>query len=55
MIPNNIIESFYNRIKQKLDSGVDKNHPTIQREIDRLLKIDKEIPEKIKELFEKSC
>ncbi len=54
IIPNNIIDTFYERIKRLIDSHKDKNHPLIKKELDRLESINGNIPKKIQELLNES-
>lgn len=42
---------FYDRIKSKLENGYDKNSSIIKKELNRLIEINGNIPEKIKELL----
>src|SRR3972149_2287763 len=52
LIPDDIIDSFYNRIKKILDAGADKKHPSVERELNRIKMLNADvIPEKIKALL----
>lgn len=51
LIPDSIINSFYDRIK-KLLKDADKDHPSIKKELNRILSINgNKIPEKIQTLL----
>jgi len=52
IIPDYIIDSFYNRIKSRLDKGAGKDSETINRELNRIIIINGTIPNKIKKLLE---
>ena len=47
-----IIDIFYERIKWKLEQSGDKNHPSVQRELNRLISIHGSVPEKIQQLLD---
>jgi hypothetical protein len=52
MIPEYIINTFYNRIEKKLNLGHSKNSVSIKRELDRIKLINGDIiPKNIKELL----
>lgn len=45
-------DMFYERIKARLGCGVDKNHPSIQRDVNRVLSLNGDVlPEKISDLL----
>ena len=51
LIPDYLIDTFHRRIADVL-KDVDKDHPSVKRELDRILKINgNKIPDKIKELL----
>lgn len=51
LIPDFITDSFYNRIENLLKE-VDKDHPSVKRELDRILSINgNKLPKKIQELL----
>ena len=54
LIPNNLIDIFYQRIKNLLDTHKDKNHPFIKKELERIKDLNGKIPEKIKDLLKES-
>jgi len=49
--PDFIIDTFYNRIKTKLENGYKKDNNIIKKELDRLILINGTIPDKIKDLL----
>lgn len=54
LIPDNLIDSFYQRIRKLLDSHKDKSHPFIKKELERIKDLNGKIPEKIKDLLKES-
>jgi len=53
LLPQNIIDTFYIRIERILIQGVDKNHPSVKREVNRILIANgNKLPDKIKKLLE---
>lgn len=51
LIPDEIIETFYKRVKLAIDESGDKNHPAVQRELNRIKSINNKIPLRIVELL----
>ena len=54
IVPDNIIDAFYDRIKKRIADHKDKNHPLVKKELDRIKSINGKIPEKIQELLNES-
>lgn len=53
LMPKEIINSFYQSINNLLKQGIDKAHPSIQRELKRILIVNgNKIPDKIKTLID---
>lgn len=51
LIPDYLIETFEKRIKKLLNEGT-KDHPSIKREVDRILSINgNKLPKRIKDLI----
>lgn len=51
IVPNKIIDAFYERIKTKLENGHEKDDDVIKKELDRLISVNGKIPDKIKKLL----
>jgi hypothetical protein len=51
LIPEEIIDTFYNRIKKLIDTHKDKKHPFVKKELDRIKDLNGKIPDKIKNLL----
>jgi len=47
LMPDNVIDTFYNRIEKKLHCGHNVNDESIQNEIDRIILVNGKIPNKI--------
>jgi len=52
LLPDNVIDSFYNRIEKKLNYGHKINDKSIQEEIDRIISLNGDIPSKIVTLLD---
>lgn len=56
LVPDDIVDIFYNRIKTRIEEatkeGFDKTHPSVQREINRIISINGKIPIKIQPLLD---
>ncbi len=52
LIPDFLIDSFHNRIEKLIKQGIEKNHLSIERELNRIRLINGNVlPEKIKLLI----
>jgi hypothetical protein len=51
LLPQDIIDMFYDRVKERLDMGAHKEHPSVKRELDRIIKLNGRIPDMIKALL----
>jgi hypothetical protein len=54
LMPDELINTFYERIKKLINTHKDKNHPLIKKELDRIISLNTKIPQKIKDLLNES-
>ena len=52
LIPPDIIDIFIKRINKRFEMGANKNHPSVQRELEMLKQVNGRIPPKVQELLD---